>query len=281
MTEFTRGVSLCEAAGTCLATMRARGDSADRVAPTIDRFVGFCEREGIDRLLAVTPLVVEQFVNSRLTSGLSAGISTRQNRRSAVRLFFSVARRERLIDLDPTLDLTLPPRSSMPTRPLTDDEVELCRDIAWWTSSRTASAWALAEATARGAEIGTIGPEDVDLVAGTVAIHGGKRTDPRPGILTAWGLEALERRIAEVPGARLAHGGSSVGPAAQVSTCRAVGTVLLRAGLSGEHDVRPSSVSGWAGRRVFLRTGRIEDAAAAMGVRSLDRAARLVGHAWD
>ena len=53
--------------------------------------------------------------------------------------------------------------------------------------------------------------------------------------------------------------------------------VLLRAGLVGEPDVRPASVAAWAGRAVFERTGRIEDAAAAMGVRSLDRAARLIG----
>lgn len=279
MSELTRGVSVHEATEACLAAMRLTGKSVGRVAPTIHRFAAFCEQEGIDQFQEVNLSIVESFVNSRLTSGLSAGLSTRHNRRSALRLLFRFARRELLIDRDPTFDLGLPPRSSTPTRPLTDDEVELCRDVAWWSSSRTACAWALAEATARGAEVGAISRADVDLSSRRVRIHGGRRTDSRLGELTDWGFDALERRLAEVPDQRLAYGGPSAG-AAQVSTCRAIGVVLLRAGLAGDHDVRPSSISGWAGRRVFLRTGRIEDAAAAMGVRSLDRAARLIGHSW-
>jgi integrase/recombinase XerC len=41
------------------------------------------------------------------------------------------------------------------------------------------------------------------------------------------------------------------------------------------------SVAAWAGRRVLDDTGSIEAAARTMGVRSLDRAARLVGHDWS
>jgi integrase len=278
MIKLTRGVSVREAAETCLAAMRSEESGAHRTARTVGRFVEFCEREGVAFFGAIQPSDVESFVNSRLESGLKPGVSTRHNRRSALRLLFRVARHRGLVDFDPTIDLVLPPRSSLPTRPLTDDEVELCRDIAWWTSSRIATAWGLAEATARGAEIGTICVADVDLRDRKVWIHGGSRTEPRTGLLTDWGISALERRLAEVDGGVLAYEGSSMGSSRQVATCRAIGVVLLRAGLAAEHDVRPASVSAWAGRREFVRTGRVEDAAAVMGVRSLDRAARLIGH---
>jgi integrase len=277
MIEPTYVVSVREAAETCLAAMRSEESGAHRTAPTVERFVEFCEREGVESFRAIQPSHVESFVNSRLESGLSSGVSTRHNRRSALRLLFRLARRQGLFDFDATIDLLLPPRCSLPTRPLTDDEVELCRDIAWWMSSRVATAWALAEATARGAELGAICVSDVDLRDRKVWIHGGSRTEPRTGLLTEWGIGALGRRLGEVDDGALAYEGSSTGSTRQVSTCRAIGIVLLRAGLAGERDVRPASVSGWAGRRELSRTGRIEDAASVMGVRSLDRAARLIG----
>ena len=89
-------------------------------------------------------------------------------------------------------------------------------------------------------------------------------------------LNVPYRRMDGTNGRLLVYAGSGAA-AGQVSTCRAVGVVLLRAGLVGEPDVRPASVAAWAGRAILEQTGRIEDAAAALGVRSLDRAARLVG----
>lgn len=138
------------------------------------------------------------------------------------------------------------------------------------------SATALAEATARGVELATITANDIDLDAGEVWIGGTVRTASRCGQLTDWGAMALQRRLAGACGGPLVYAGGD--PAGgQVSTCRAIGVVLLRAGLVGEPDVRPASVAAWAGRGVFEKTGRIEVAAAAMGIRILDRAARLIG----
>ena len=72
-------------------------------------------------------------------------------RRSALRLLFRSLREAGMTVGDPTLDLVLPPRSPLATRPLADDEVVLCRGHALWSLSdlRRASAWALAEATCR------------------------------------------------------------------------------------------------------------------------------------
>jgi integrase/recombinase XerC len=163
---------------------------------------------------------------------------------------------------------------------LDEEEVELCRDVALWTSSRVEVAWALGEATARGAEIAAITIEDLDLDAGTVWIAGSPRTAPRSGTLSEWGVGTLHR-VSTGGAGPLAYAGEGRGIAGQVSTCRAISSVLLRAGLAGEPDVRPMSVAAWAGRRVLDESGSIEAAALAMGVRSLDRAARLVGHDWS
>ena len=55
---------------------------------------------------------------------------------------------------------------------------------------------------------------------------------------------------------------------------------LMRAGIEREPDVRPGSVVAWAGRRIFEETGSIEEVARRLGIRSLDRAARLIGWGW-
>jgi integrase/recombinase XerC len=56
--------------------------------------------------------------------------------------------------------------------------------------------------------------------------------------------------------------------------------VLRRAGLASEPDVRPVSVPAWVGVQVLAETGRIDEVARRLGVRSLDRAAALIGWDW-
>jgi integrase/recombinase XerC len=56
--------------------------------------------------------------------------------------------------------------------------------------------------------------------------------------------------------------------------------MFTQAGLTREKDLGLSSVRAWAGRHAFDLTGRIEDAAAVMGCRTLDGAARLIGWDW-
>lgn len=280
MNDATREATLHDARAWCLELDGVSAASISRVMASLERATAFFEARGVTRLVDVSSDDAAAFVASRLTSGLSASVATQHNRRAALRFLFGVARRRGHVSVDPTLDLVLPPRSILRTRPLVDSEVALCRDVAWWMSSRVAAAWALAEATGRGAEIALVCPNDVDLEAKLVHLRGGARTEPRTGALTPWGVDALRRRSREVGPAPVAYEGSGRGIAGQVSTCRAISSVLLRAGLAGELDVRPASVAGWAGRRAFDATGRIEDAARVMGVRSLDRAARLIGVPW-
>jgi len=277
MEDRTRAMPLRKALEQCLREASVSEVSRTRMASTVDRAIVYFERLGIERLADVGPAEAASFVTSRLSSGLVASVSTKHHRRSVLRTVLRAARRAGLTAGDPVVDVVLPPRSSCRTRPLANDEVELCRDVAWWTSSRVAGCWALAEATARGVELANVRKIDLDLDAGRVWIGGGRRTFARWGTLSEWGVSALSRRSNDIGTGLLVYAGSG-GPAGQVSTCRAVGVVLLRAGLAAEPDVRPASVAGWAGRAVLDRTGRIEDAAMAMGVRSLDRAANLVAH---
>ena len=273
--------ALAAAVARCLSEAPVSPASAARIEPTLAAFVRYAQASGFGQLQQVTAEVAGDFLAARLTSGLRPTLATQYNRRTALRLLFAWARRLGLADGDPTLDLVLPPANSASTRPLTDDEVERCRDVAQWSSAQVAAAWALAEATARGVEIALVSARDVDLDNKSVDLPGGARTEPRRGTLTSWAVAALARRLkASTDGQTVAFTGSSRA-AGQASTCRAISSVLVRAGLAGQPDVRPASIAGWAGRRVFDETGSIEAAARAMGVRSLDRAARLIGLDWS
>lgn len=257
----------------------------ERTNTILDRFGRFAaDGYGLRDLGEVTCEVARSFVTAPTGTGPTPSISTMHWRRTALRLLFRAGRRQGLIDGDPTLDLDLPPRSSLGTRPLTDDEVTLCRSVAQWSlaGSRRAAVWALAEATCRSSELPNISGDNVDLDSGRLWIGGGKATEPREGRLTAWGLAQVRARIdeLEVPSLPLVYSGRSPACAGQVSGASALAEVLTRAGLHHEPDVRPGSVAAWAGRRILDETGRIDLAAKALGVRSLDRAAGIVGWDW-
>ena len=255
-----------------------------RIAPTVSRFAEFVEGRGVKHLRHVSIEIAAAFIRSRLDSGLAPTPATMHDRRSSLRLVFRVGRELGLIDGEPTLDLSLPPRSSQRTRPLTDDEVELGRDVALWnlSSRRMASAWALSEATARGTELSTARVEDLDLERGTVWLHGGKRTADRWGSLSSWGVKVLRGRVKEIStGDSIVYAGQGSGISGQVSTCSAISAILIRAGLAGEPDVRPSSVAAWAARSSFDRGDDIHTVAHMLGVPSLDQAAQTIGWDWN
>jgi integrase/recombinase XerC len=200
-------------------------------------------------------------------------------------LLFRVLRQQSLVDHDPTLDLVLPPRSSLAARPLTDEEIALGRSFSLSSTAETRrpAAWALAEASARTSEISGVFAGDLDLDRGQVWLAGGTKVEPRWAPLTTWGARALERRLETVgsdPAVPLIYEGRGSPESRQACACGAIGETLRRAGLAAEPDVRPVSVTAWAGQKVFEETGQIEAAARALGMRSLDRAATLIGWDW-
>jgi integrase/recombinase XerC len=259
--------------------------SLRRLIELLQAFAGWSARRRLSSLDAVGPEVARQFVESATVDGNPPSVATQHLRRSALRLLFRTARSLGLAASDPALDLNLPPRSSLALRPLTDDEIVLCRSCALvsLTATRSSAAWALAEATATTSEIPAVRVGDVDLGAGRVWLAGGSKREPRYGLLTDWGRAQIGRHLRQV-GTQNADGplvyrGAGSAESRQASSCQAIAATLVRAGLGQEPDIRPGSVAAWAGARLFAQGGRIEDVARAMGLRSLDQAARAI--AWD
>jgi len=275
-----------------MAKLRADGVlnelSALRIGETLTRFVNFAERGFVESGLAV---LVREFVHACLVDRgelRRPSVSTMHVRRTSLRLFFRVLVAEGLVARDPTAGLVLPPRSAATARPLTSDEVVLCRSASSTSLSETRlpAAWALAEATARTGELSKVRVCDVDVESGRVWIHGASKTQPRWGLLNAWAAEQVRRRTAVLgsrdgsPDALLVYGGRGEPGVGQAAACASIATVLTRAGLHGEPDVRPVSVAAWAGRQILVESGRIEVVAQRLGMRNLDRAARLIGWDW-
>jgi len=276
--------------GAILRALAAGGtlsaQSSRRVADIAHRLERFA-RLGIQAtsLTELTSADVRAFVHAESASG-PAGVSTMHLRRTVVRLLFRTGRALGFVEGDPTLDLDLPRKTGLRARPLDDEEVTLCRSAALHTltSTRLAAAWALAEGTARTAELPLLTVADLDLEAGKIWIHGSNRTTPRWGLLSDWGVVQLERHLETLPlvepDRRLVYRGAGSAESRQASACIAIGEVLARAGLGAEADVRPVSVAAWVGRRYLEETGRIDDVARRLGMRSLDRTADLVGLDW-
>lgn len=255
-----------------------------RFAATADRFRLFCLRSyGLRLLEEVTPEIADAFV-SALIDGGAPSVATMHVRRSVLRFVFRQARDLGLASHDPCVDLILPPRSGLTARPLTDDEIGVCRSysLTSLTNTRSPAAWALAESTARTAEIPHLRVRDIDFDTRRVWLHGSPRTLARWGPLSRWAATQLERRAKALsgPNARLVYGASGSSESALAASCQAINETLTRAGVGREPDVRPISVAAWAGRRLLDETGRIDAVARLLGVRSLDRAARIVGWDW-
>jgi integrase len=254
-----------------------------RFVATAVRFFTFCSR-GYDlgSLGEVTPAIARAFVVASLEDR-EPSVATMHLRRAVLRFVFRQARELGLADHDACVDLMLPPRSGLAARPLTEDEIAVCRSysLTSLTNTRSPAAWALAESTGRTAEIPHIRVGDLDLDRGRVWLHGSPRTVARWALLTNWGVVQLERRVATLDGvdAPLVYQANGSVASGQASSCIAVSDTLVRAGLADEPDVRPVSVAAWAGRSLLDETGRIDAVARLLGVRSLDRAARIV--AWD
>src|SRR5438105_6099494 len=265
--------------------------TTSRMAELLVRFTIFLEK-GL-RLGSVEDITAEhasRFVFAGISKPVGPqrpSMATMHLRRSALRLYFRTLRQIGIAVGDPTQDLVLPARSCLAVRPLTDDEIVVCRSFSLQTltATRQPAAWALAEATARTSEIPHIVVSDLDFTNRRVWIHGSSKAEARWGALSEWGATQLARRVGSlknVPGEdpAVAYEGRGSEESAQASSCIAIAETLTRAGIGREPDVRPGSVVAWAGRRIFEETGSIEEVARRLGIRSLDRAARFIGWGW-
>lgn len=221
----------------------------------------FAESDGACRAIDVDAALAAAFVHARDARGREPSVAAMHWRRSSIRLVFRIWRDLELVVGDPTIDLALPPRSGLPTRPLTDDEVALCR----WSSlgtvgpTRLPAVWALAEAGATSGEMPLIRGCDVDIEASEVAIPGSTKTDARVAPLTEWGATQLARRMNALEQRRampVVYEGAGKAESGQASASGAIGDVLRRAGLADDPNVRRArSPRGWVERCSRSRAG--------------------------
>ena len=192
-----------------------------RMTETVLRFQRRLAATGRGSFAEVQPSDVRGFVLSQTRYGTAPEVPTQHARRTAVRTLFRALRHLGLVIVDPTVDLRLPPRGLRAARPLTDDEVVLCRASAQvGIGARTpvrAVVWALGETGAVSSEITQVRLQDLDSTAQPTGVHlrGTRRHDPRDGLLSAWGAQVVARRSAALlragapPTVLVAYGGAA------------------------------------------------------------------------
>jgi integrase len=254
-----------------------------RVADLVRGFVNYLAASGVESAGDISEANASAFVRSLTRSKTEPSLATMHLRRSALRIFFREAKVLGVLSVDPTTSIPLPPRSYRDLRPLTDEEIDRCRSFAEHMEGETryAIAWALAEATARVAELGAVRAQDLDLRRGRVWIGGSSNTEARWSELTDWGVNQLRRfwtsKSKPPPDRSLLMQGrtprSSSAYELEASTFR-------QAGLAKTPGVRPNSIPAWRGAKELANGASIDEVALLLGMRSLDRAASFIGFDW-
>jgi site-specific recombinase XerD len=263
----------------------------------LERYQRYAQARGILLVDDVTRDFAEDFIfaQGRTRHGRigDSANATLHQRRAVLRSFYRILRELGLTESDPTRDIRLPERTRTLIRPLDEDEAIALRHAAEYVRrpSRHAAAAALALSGGHTGEIGHTRVRDLDQEAAAVWMHGSTRTDPRWRPLDPWALRVLQARAAFVSrqqrtpdaarNARLAVS-SAPAPAEQLQAraCVALSDLIRRIGLGADPRVKPASLTAYAAVRIFDDTGKIENVARGLGLRSLDGAADLVGYDW-
>ena len=258
--------------------------SAARYSSLWIAFRRYCAQVGADAVADLTPALTEAWVRTLTRRGRAPSASTQRLRRTAIRHLFGVLRSVGITELEPTVDLVLPPRATTTARALTPVEVDWVRSASLSTTieTRQPALLALAEAGATTSEIPKVSAAELDLETGRVWLPGHTKTDARWAALSPWGQTQLARRLRRAPPqASLTSAGEGPIESAQASTSSALRTILDRAGVAHLPGVAIKSLRVGYGLAELQRTGRIEDAACALGMRSLDQTAELLGYDWQ
>jgi site-specific recombinase XerC len=211
-----------------------------------------------------------------------ASISTRFFRRSVFNYFFRTLHEHGLADANPAALLHLPRRPTTVGRPLTDDEMELCQDVAYYgiVPDTRPVALALAQAGAATGEIAAVHVGDLDLATGTVRLPGSTYTYERRNPLTPWGVRTLGDRVTHADSAEAPDRPLVVGLDVTAESATAMASTylrdLLRLADITSSDVLPSSIRAWGARKAYEASG-LEGAARFLGFESFDRTADIVG----
>lgn len=288
-----------EAVDVVLAVWHARvadgemsPQTAEKFLLLMRRFGRFAAATGVTSVDEVDGHVVEKFIHAsgadRRGHLAAPATATQHQRRSVLRLFARDAIRLGFMLGDPTYGIELPRRSLVDVRPVNNDEVALlqCFAESWSTPTRHAATVALALA---GVHTGEIARVAVDALRGDrVAAPGATRIAARDLPLSAWAQRVLAERAqllavrGKVTGiASLVSTGYGSAAQEQARVCTTIRDVIKRAGLGGEQDIRPSSLTAHAAAAAFDESQQIDAAAKVLGYQSLDTTARLIGWDWQ
>lgn len=257
--------------------------SAARLAELAARYATRLETLGIDSLRAATPADAAAFVRAPTRKGTPPSIHTMHLRRTTLRSIYRTLHHLDPPCADPTTFLELPSRWFRAARPLTDAEIHQLRTAVMSRRGDPppgALVLALAEAGASTVELTVL--RWADIGDDTVALPGGSRILARTARLTAWGAATIARHRATHPvaGTELAVSGSTMPPRSQPAQAAMTNRLrqLLRTGeLHTDPALGPRSIRLWAAAHRYQATGRIEDAAHVLGMRSLDACAAAIG----
>lgn len=262
--------------------------TVERMREVLRRFVRYVDANGYGSLTVLDPAVCDRFVRAPVRSGQPPAAQTMHFRRTTIRTTLRTLRSLGVDAPDPTIDIALPPRGGVRLRPLTDDEIAMCRVAAFApnaTDLKRPAAWAIAEATGTTADLTATTTDHIEPTPSgmTIRFEPSRTAAARSVAATGWGETVLTRRLDELnTGARICYDGTK--PArtgsAQAATCGLLGTVLLVTGLSRDPAVRPGSVRLWRIDHEFRTTGSFEHAARIAGARSLDTLAHQLAHDW-
>jgi integrase/recombinase XerC len=255
----------------------------ERVAELALRYAQRLAATGVGTLAAATAKDATGFVHAPTKRGAPPAVHTMHLRRTVLRSMYRT-----LHDLgadveDLTAFMDLPSRWYRTQRPVTDAELHQLRTTAAARRGDPppgAVLLALAEAGATTAELTMLRWDAIGSDA-TVALPGVTRVLPRAVPLTEWGHATITRAMRDGanPSALVIATTSTKPPGTQPAIAAMTNRLrqLLRAAdLHTTEGIGPRSIRLWAGVRAYRQTGRIEDAAAVLGMRALDRAAAAI-----
>lgn len=253
-----------------------------RVTDLIRGFANYLAASGVGSTDDISETTASAFVHSLTRGKAEPSLATMHLRRTALRIFFREAMALGVVSVDPTTSIALPPRSYDDLRPLTGEEIDRCRSFAerMKGEARYTIAWALAEATARVAELGAVRARDFDLSRGRVWIGGSSNTEARWSKLTDWGLDQLRRFMLSKSKPPPDRSLLMPGKASRASVHEFVASTLRQAGLAKAPGVRPNSIPAWRGAKELADGVSIDEVAMLLGLRSLDRTATFIGFDW-
>lgn len=288
MGEPVDAVAFADAAAALIASAHASGWITSQSASTLAR--GLRELSGWAQLSGATTVadledLAPRWVRSPDVSHsgrvVDAALATQHRRRFVVDWIWRQARSAGLTSVDPCRDLQLPARPDPAPVVLTDEEVDRL-DLAASTlaSTRKPAIYAAVASGVPADLVLSLEAAHVDLAAGLIRIDGRELPleGPHLAFLDAHLAAGVDPTLPGMPDPRILYRGGA-DPASQQAQ---VGTVLGELGArAGVPHVTASRLNAWAARRAFDRAGgRIEVAAALLGVRSLDTAAARIGWDW-